>query len=733
MAYFARVEHALSDRTYDEKVVIGSPDAYLKSIGIKDREFSYPTVCTLKKPGGHVMFLARDEWGDVLADDDQCLFVTYPREFATVGYIVVAVIAIASAVYARQAAKSTNQASIAKKQELDQAKPTYELSQQKNTNRLGQPVAVQYGRIRSYLDLGSKSYTRYESNDQFLYTLMVLGEGSFDFEELRIDDTPIGNYEGATVNVLPPATPPSLVDIVETSIDIASIELGNAFNGPFTATAVGFTANKLEFDIEFPLGLYNNGSSDSVQVYIEIRQIDDDGAPIGSYIEVFNFLTTDTTLQPINLTKTHVLAAEDEGRYEARVRRDGETDTGTNIFDKATWTGMRAFSADGHPDYGDRTLVEVKIKATDQLNNNNIGIFNAVSTRKINVWNGASFDFIASTSVVWAFYDLATNTNYGSGLDPATRLDIDDLYAFSQQFDALGYETNIRIENSLSAMEAFKQLVEPAQAQVYQRGGKLWIARDEPKEAITAFFTPANIVPGSLTVTWNLPSVLSSDYVNVTYLDDVTWQQEVVAGIMPDTTATVARDVRVLGVTDRQRAWELAQYFAAQDRYRNKAIEFTTDIEGYLPNYLDHISISHDSLVDYQNGTIQEYDDPDFYLDNPADFKGEEFGYISLKAFNGEMIGPFSCVPGDTAYKVRVPLFDEVTFPIVKQIDGPSSEPTRYSFAPGSLGEASQIAVVQEVVPNNNNSITIRCINNDNRVYTSSIGVAPPIGRQFAD
>ena len=73
--------------------------------------------------------------------------------------------------------------------------PTYALSAQGNQARLGQPIPVLYGRHLIYPDIATQPYQEYLNNEQYLYQLHVIGQGEYDLEQLRIEDTPITSFE----------------------------------------------------------------------------------------------------------------------------------------------------------------------------------------------------------------------------------------------------------------------------------------------------------------------------------------------------------------------------------------------------------------------------------------------------------------------------------------------------------------------------------------------------------
>lgn len=77
--------------------------------------------------------------------------------------------------------------------------PTYALQGQGNRGRLGQPIPVIYGRHLIYPDLAATPYSDFENNDHYLYQLHVIGQGEYEIETIRIEDTPIHHFEERSV------------------------------------------------------------------------------------------------------------------------------------------------------------------------------------------------------------------------------------------------------------------------------------------------------------------------------------------------------------------------------------------------------------------------------------------------------------------------------------------------------------------------------------------------------
>ena len=84
------------------------------------------------------------------------------------------------------------------------ASPTYSMQAQGNAARLGSPIPVNYGRMRIYPDFAATPYTEYESNEQYLYQLFCIGQGQNNVSEIRLENTPLENFDEATTEIIPP-------------------------------------------------------------------------------------------------------------------------------------------------------------------------------------------------------------------------------------------------------------------------------------------------------------------------------------------------------------------------------------------------------------------------------------------------------------------------------------------------------------------------------------------------
>jgi len=172
--------------------------------------------------------------------------------------------------------------------------PTYSLQSQGNFARLLQPVPVIYGRHLIYPDLGAMPYTEYIDNEQYLHQLLVIGQGEYDIETVRIEDTPIQSFSEVQAQVILPGGQNTLFnhDVV-TAPEVAGQELlaiddpANTRSetvGPFIVNTPETQINTIGIDILLPRGLFyanDSGGQDAKEARwtVQARAVSDEGEP----------------------------------------------------------------------------------------------------------------------------------------------------------------------------------------------------------------------------------------------------------------------------------------------------------------------------------------------------------------------------------------------------------------------------------------------------------------------
>jgi hypothetical protein len=699
------------------------------------QDFTIPTICIINGEG-----ILRKEWdARILESNDTVHFITLPGFPVWVIWAIVALEVVATVVLAIQHKLPSQNRNAS---QIPQANPIYSLSGQSNQVSLGNPIQVQYGYARHFPSYAAASYTQYINNEQFLYQLFCLGQGLFDISAIQIDDTPIGDFQEITYEVVAPGSLVTLFpDNVVTSGDVSNVAMlgpnqtGFVVLGPFICNPPGTRTKWIEVDYSYPGALYKVDAttgaleSETVQALWEYQQIDDSGTPLGAWTTLFTANDTLTTTTPQRITLANTSLAS--GRYQVRGQRTNNTDLGTGATDGLQWDQMRAFLP-SKQSYGNVTMIAVKAKATFNLNNNNTNKFNVISTRQIPVWNGTSWTTQTSRSLVWAFCDLFKS--YYGGLLNDIYLNLSALLALDTELTAKGVFFDWIFDQRTTVWDAAMTIAAPARALPVLAGSLIGMVRDDPQTIPVSVFNAENIVKGSFEWDMKFWNINEFDGCMVTYKDALTGDDETVLALMLDGSLSPVEfgnnpeQLTIAGVTDRDQAYRLGMYRRAVQWQLREDIKFKSGWEGYIPTFGDMISVSHDvprwgsggmikSATLNTAGTIWT-----LALSEPVVFSSATGAVmeILIGLSNGSTYGPVVASPvmgNDKALTVP----NTTHFPVLTFAD--NQELPRFIF--GLQNYVGKLCRVLNVIPNNDETISVECSNYDAIVYSFDTLTAP--------
>jgi hypothetical protein len=577
--------------------------------------------------------------------------------------------------------------------------PTYTLTAQGNQARLGQPIPVIYGRHLVYPDLATDPWQEYVENQQFLHQLHVIGQGEYEIEAIRIEDTPIASFAEVQTEIVPPGGAVTLFEVnVVTAPEVAGQELlKDAPVGPFAANPVDTAADSLGIDMVFPRGLYFTNATGgldprTVSWTVEAREIDADGVPpgAGSWAVLGAESHTASTSTAIRLSFRYPVTP---GRYEVRLTRTDVKDTDARAGHEARWGQMRAYLAEV-PAFEGLTLLAVRMRATDNLSQRSSRLINAIVTRKLPAWDPVTQSWGAPTatrSIIRAIADVC-KAAYGAER-PDAQLPLDDWAALDAVLDARGDRFDAVFDTSITVWEALNRIARCGRAVPILQGGRIRIIRDAPQSLPVALFGPRNIIRGSFEIEYIMPGEETADAVTVEFFSSRTWKPDEVTQKLADSAGDRPARVQLFGCTDTAHASREGLYVAANNRYRRRFVRFRTELEGMIPLYGDLIAVAHDMPRWGQGGEITAWtadgvEDPGaqppwanavLTLSEPPVWTAGAAHYIALRRRDGSVAGPYQveAVPGS---KTRVRLVDDLE---ISPSVGTAEERTHYSFGPG--------------------------------------------------
>lgn len=605
--------------------------------------------------------------------------------------------------------------------------PTYSVQAQGNAARLEAAIPEHFGRMICYPDMAAQPYTEYENNEQYLYQLMCIGRGEYALEDIKLEDSLLSSFDEASYDIIQPYgslpdTFPSLVTNVE---EVSGQELDTEFTGPFIINSVDTEINRIGLDFVAPGGLYyanDDGSLSTKTVTLEI--VLEKLNASDTVIDIVTHGPFEKSASTNTPQRWSLSISANTGRYRVKVKRTDTKDESTRAAHTVTWAGARGYYPENpSKNYGDTTLLAIKIRATNNISAQGSRKINVVATRKLPIWNGSSWSANTATrSPSWALAyackqigltDAQIDLNALTNLNNTTSLRED-------YFDA-------RFDNFLSFWEALTRICSAVRAKPFIQAGIVRVMRDQQANIPVAMFSNRNMVKGSFSIDYLIPTEDTAEVIDVKYFDNTKWQPATISawvGAPNNKPTSIPAKLDLFGVVDRNQAYREGLYQAACNKFRRKLIKFQTEMEGFIPSFGDLIVVQHDMPGWGQAGEVTSVStvSSTTTLTLSEDLVWSTGNhYIGLRDRDGSVLGPYLVTAGPNPNQVVYHgLFSKTPY------TGTHAERTQFSF--GWAETWRQSARVLSVRPSNAYTVEIECINEENNVHTIDQGViATPI------
>lgn len=633
----------------------------------------------------------RAHWDEPLPVDVEVRFVEVAATAAWVPYVVMLILSLGSYLYSRSLATDG----------VDYGTPSsiYSFNTGSNRLRIGEPFCEHFGRRKVYPDLAQQSYVRNINNDQYLYFLGFLGVGSYDVEGVYVDNTPLADYADTSYTILPPGTKPSVVThVVWTCNEVSNQELSTD-HVTYAVSAAGTRAYHVEFDITFSAGLVRYNSEGkmryrSVTVVTEVRTIDDAGTATSDWTALATYTFNARSKDPLRYSRK-LAAPLGLARYEFRARRTTSASESSKVSDKCYLTGLRAYGGT-HQSYGDVTMIEAVIKASDQLNGGTGSEINTVQTRKLYPVGATGFGgtLTATRSIVDAVAYMVTADN--GGKQDTTLLDFAELYEVRTEFAVLDYTFDYSFDGQTDVMSAAAKAADCGLSVPYLPGGLFSLVRDKYQATHSCAYNEDAL--NKLTITAAPRTADALTCVNMTYVDQESWDDVPVTCLALGGSTDNPQEIN-LPVGSRQQAYEIGMRVYWADWYDRAAVEIETGLLGRIPKLFSKILVPCRFTAAGQSGVIAAVDGTNIWLSEPVDFEGETEGVIYVSTADGAVAGPYVVAPTDYAHCVTGSIAD------LKTLQTDDVMATRYLFGPSSVEPLS--VKVTSITPRSGRKVKI--------------------------
>tara|TARA_R110000744_G_scaffold17537_4_gene47432 strand:- start:115 stop:2700 length:2586 start_codon:yes stop_codon:yes gene_type:complete len=623
-----------------------------------------------------------------------------------------------------------------------EADPVFSLRGQTNQTKLNGLIESAYGDVRHWPSNGADSYTKYINQDAWQFTLLCLGHGEYDLSDLTpgellervfIEDTPVKDFSDVNLELVRPYEEVTLFrDNVETNTEVGTIELYGPNeadyvqpDGWFTATAnsAGTVTDLIEFDVTFPRGLYVQDKKGRLRNYtvtleFQILEIDDNGDPIGVWTTLRNITKTKHTVTPLRYSYGENVTP---GRYQVRGRRTNSASASSKVGDSVVWESLRAYLPNvGF--YGNVTMLAISARATANLNNQSKRQFNFRGTRKLPIWDGASWSELTATrNPIWAFCDIFRSA-YGPALADkylhlaSLKSVADQLETEEKWFDWV-YDTKQTVwAAAVTCAASFRAIP-------LMDVARLYVQEDRPKTVVQHLFNNENIIEGSFSLDTSLPRTEDLDGITVEYTDHTTWKVETVPCLLPGSQGLNMETITVAGITNRDRAYREGMYQLLVKLKQRQQVTIRTGMEGFIATHSDLSKIEFDTFgVDGTYGgsiLFVSQDRLTVQLNQEVELPdGDEV--FTVRGKDGTPFGPYGVTAGPSSDTVVLdsPLTEEIAFgnTIINPL-----------FILGKPTAFAKNCSVTELRPSNDGTVEVVAMVYVPEVYDYDNATAPPL------
>ncbi|WP_421792743.1 TipJ family phage tail tip protein [Hyphobacterium sp.] len=551
-----------------------------------------------------------------------------------------------------------------------QVSQTYSIEGARNGVRRYGTVPVVFGAHRFYPDYLGVPIQELVGDQIYVRMLFALGPMPLDFEDIKIGDTPIENFEGVEIEkrTRPTDPPLTLYSNVTRQAQIGSKLVWGAWDQRTTDA----DTSEISIILGFREGLgrvNDDGSfSDAIcRVDVEYRRVGDlawenarpnapgansgipgnttrydfwddgydiadwrDNLPVGTPGGVVTF----TGAEPGKPIRREIRWAVPVGQYEVRVRRANADIESPEIRDDCHWEILRSITPKSAAPLNELATLAVRIRATDQLN----GVID-----ELNGLNYRVGPALRQAIVDDPLYDLSTVTaadwneerridnpadnlvfNYRGPMAvnprPDSAMDWPGLAEFHRRCHAAGWKVSWVMDRTMTRGDAAKTICRVGRGRPIKLGNKISVISDYDKSGEERWlFTPRNVA-GFRAVKTFMPEVHAlrirfknkdegwQDDERLVYADGFSAEGEAGGGPVGTVAATKIETFPLEGIDDAELIWKHGRYWLYTAQLLNESYTFDYPLEAIAGLKPGHMArLQHDvNLVGLGGGRVKE-------------------------------------------------------------------------------------------------------------------------------
>lgn len=418
------------------------------------------------------------------------------------------------------------------------------------------------------------------------------------------------------------------------------------------------------------------------------------------------------------------------GQYKVRVRRiSTQGDFTFQTGDDLTWAGITtAFHKAPITTDKRHVFMEVRIKATDQLNGN-IQNLSAIAAQPLQIYDPDTQTWARdlTKNPAWVFVDLLTGEVNKKAVTKE-RLDLDSIIEWrdycdqvptappGQTFTYERFLCNFILDYTTTLQEVIGQVCSGAQASLNLIDGKYGILIDKFKDVPVQIFTPRNSTNFSSTRFYST----QPDALKVKFVDpNMNWNvNEVVVydNGFDELTAVEFEEITSFACTNVEQAWRFGRYMMAQNKLRQETITIQVDFENLICTRGDYVQLTQDVMqVGGRPARVKSVAGSTITIDDGLDIGDIAVGY-TYRNPAGEFFTS-TCTPTGPRTFVLAGAIPAVGDLIVI----------------GEVGKLTIDCIVKAISPNDDMSASITLVERANEIFDyESTNAVPTYDPQFS-
>ena len=472
-----------------------------------------------------------------------------------------------------------------------------------------------YGPLVDEVDIEETQQTSYFTptgspvyNSQTLFTLYDFGIGNLEIENHRISETLLTEFDDVETQAVEDIT---LVDGNVDTIPGGDFET----NVPITRrTAAGTT--KLAFQIlsqNYEVSDAGNIVGGSNEFRIEYRTV---GA--ANWTEHVVSMYSPSGAEARRQSRRVFYYPVPAGQYDVRV-------TLTTVWDQNNErlsASASLFSINAHQpqvaNFSGRNPFAMKIRATGQLYGR-VESLSADAYQLIPAWNGNSWvDNQRTSNPAWIMRKFwqgwrrpSDNRLMAGKALAANRIDDESLKDWGAFCEANGLTCNLAITDRMSEEEIETRISQCGWGFVTKESGKWGVRWENDDQPVTAVFNPANIVAGSMSISWENQG-LADEITGIFFDSESDYKENPLRRMVPG-VGTPERPVTVPleGITNGTQGAKEINRMAAAQFYHTRVLSWEVSYEGrpLLVNRGDVVALAHDLAGGSKGGRLTSIND----------------------------------------------------------------------------------------------------------------------------